>query len=61
LLLQHDAQLGKIQDPVDDKVKKDLQSVQIMIDVLLMLHDKTKVTKKVRNVNLIDFRFTNHL
>jgi hypothetical protein len=41
-------QLGKIQDPVDGKIKKDLQSVQIMIDIPLMLCDKTKgnLTKK---------------
>jgi hypothetical protein len=41
-------QLGKIQDPVNGKIKKDLQSAQITIDTLLMLRDKTKnnLTKK---------------
>ncbi|MDR0820474.1 MAG: DUF1844 domain-containing protein [Endomicrobium sp.] len=41
-------QLGKIQDPVDGKIKKDLKGVQITIDMLLMLRDKTKgnLTKK---------------
>ncbi len=35
-------QLGKIQDPVDGKIKKDLKGTQITIDMLLMLRDKTK-------------------
>ncbi|OEG69182.1 hypothetical protein ATZ36_11020 [Candidatus Endomicrobiellum trichonymphae] len=35
-------QLGKIQDPVDGKIKKDLKGAQITIDMLLMLRDKTK-------------------
>jgi hypothetical protein len=55
--------VGKTQDSVDGKIKKDLQSAQITIDMLLMLSDKTKgnLTKKRRrrNVNFSDFRFTN--
>ncbi|GHT05586.1 hypothetical protein AGMMS5026_03080 [Endomicrobiia bacterium] len=41
-------QLGKIQDPVEGKIKKDLKGAQITIDMLLMLRDKTKgnLTKK---------------
>jgi hypothetical protein len=35
-------QLGKIQDPIDGKIKKDLKGAQIAIDMLLMLRDKTK-------------------
>jgi hypothetical protein len=35
-------QLGKIQTPVDGKIKKDLEGARITIDMLLMLRDKTK-------------------
>ena len=45
-------QLGKIQDPVDSKIKKDLKGAQITIDMLLMLYDKTKgnLTKKEEEI-----------
>jgi hypothetical protein len=45
-------QLGKIQDPVDGKIKKDLKGVQITIDMLLMLRDKTEgnLTKKEKEM-----------
>jgi len=35
-------QLGKIPNPVDNKITKDLKSAQVTIDMLLMLRDKTK-------------------
>ncbi|MDR3256207.1 MAG: DUF1844 domain-containing protein [Endomicrobium sp.] len=35
-------QLGKMQNPVDGKIKKDLQNAKVTIDMLLMLRDKTK-------------------
>jgi hypothetical protein len=41
-------QLGKIQNPANGKIEKDLKGAQITIDMLLMLRDKTKnnLTKK---------------
>jgi hypothetical protein len=41
-------QLGKIQNPTNGKIEKDLKGAQITIDMLLMLRDKTKnnLTKK---------------
>jgi len=35
-------QMGKIPNPVDNKITKDLKSAQVTIDMLLMLRDKTK-------------------
>jgi histidinol phosphatase-like enzyme len=34
--------MGKIPNPVDNKITKDLKSAQVTIDMLLMLRDKTK-------------------
>ncbi|MDR2395096.1 MAG: DUF1844 domain-containing protein [Endomicrobium sp.] len=41
-------QLGKIQNPTNGKVEKDLKGAQFTIDMLLMLRDKTRnnLTKK---------------
>lgn len=41
-------QLGKIQNPTNGKIEKDLKGAQITIDMLLVLRDKTKnnLTKK---------------
>jgi hypothetical protein len=41
-------QLGKIQNPTNGKIERDLKGAQITIDMLLMLRDKTKnnLTKK---------------
>jgi hypothetical protein len=41
-------QLGKIANPVNGKMEKDLQGAKITIDMLLMLRDKTNgnLTKK---------------
>ena len=35
-------QMGKIPNPVDNKITKDLKSAQVTIEMLLMLRDKTK-------------------
>ncbi|MCA6080115.1 MAG: DUF1844 domain-containing protein [Endomicrobium sp.] len=45
-------QLGKMQNPVDGKIKKDLQGAQATIDMLLMLRNKTKgnLTKKEEEI-----------
>ncbi|GHT53387.1 hypothetical protein AGMMS49990_10520 [Endomicrobiia bacterium] len=41
-------QLGKIQNPINGKLERDLKAAQVTIDMLLMLRDKTKgnLTKK---------------
>lgn len=35
-------QLGKIQNPVDGKITRDLQGAQVTIDMLVMIRDKMK-------------------
>src|ERR1041385_6445381 len=35
-------QMGKLKNPLSDKVEQDLQQAQISIDMLEMLHAKTK-------------------
>jgi hypothetical protein len=41
-------QLGKMQNPINNKIEKDLKNAQLTIDILIMLRDKTKgnLTKK---------------
>lgn len=35
-------QMGKLKNPLTDKIERDLQQAQISIDMLEMLHSKTK-------------------
>jgi hypothetical protein len=35
-------QLGKMQNPVNGKIEKDLKGAQVTIDMLIMIRDKTK-------------------
>lgn len=35
-------QMGKLKNPISDKIERDLQQAQISIDMIEMLHDKTK-------------------
>ena len=35
-------QMGKLKNPINDKIERDLQQAQISIDILDMLDDKTR-------------------
>ncbi len=35
-------QMGKLKNPISDKIERDLQQAQISIDMISMLYDKTK-------------------
>jgi len=35
-------QMGKLKNPLTDKIERDLQQAQVSIDILDMLNDKTK-------------------
>jgi hypothetical protein len=35
-------QMGKLKDPVSDKIERDLRQAQLSIDILNMLEEKTK-------------------
>jgi hypothetical protein len=45
-------QLGKMQNPVNGKLEKDLKNAQVTIDMLLMIKEKTKgnLTKKEEEI-----------
>jgi hypothetical protein len=45
-------QLGKIQNPADGKINKNLQNARLTIEMLLMLRNKTKgnLTKKEETI-----------
>jgi hypothetical protein len=45
-------QLGKVQNPADGKIRRDLQSARTTIDTLTVIRDKTKgnLTKKEEEI-----------
>jgi hypothetical protein len=45
-------QLGKVQNPADGKIRRDLQRARTTIDILIVIRDKTKgnLTKKEEEI-----------
>jgi hypothetical protein len=46
--------LGKIKNPVSDKVEKDLQAAQMTIDIIDMIKEKTKNNLSEQESNFIE-------
>ena len=52
-------QLGKIPNPVDNKITKDLKSAQVTIEMLSMLKEKTKGNLTKTEEKLLDDTISN--
>ncbi|MBK5286377.1 MAG: DUF1844 domain-containing protein [Bacteroidia bacterium] len=46
--------MGKIKNPVTDKIERNLEQAQQSIDMLLMLRDKTKGNLSAQEISLIN-------